>query len=118
WRSARWSPGPCGPAARPCCSSGPPAATCRSRSPCSGPRGGGGGAAGGGGGGMAPGVGARDEVGARIGSLVKPELPVGWSGIREGLGKVLQLRSVPPRKVKSAPCQEVALKGDEVDLNP
>ncbi len=30
-------------------------------------------------------------------TLVKPELPVGWSGIREGLGKVMQLKSVPPQ---------------------
>src|SRR6266511_4823117 len=52
---------------------------------------------------MALGVDSLDEVGDRIGALIKPELPVGWSGIREGLGKVLQLRSVPPRKVKSAP---------------
>src|SRR5919205_4505600 len=66
---------------------------------------------------MALGVASLDEVGDRIGALIKPELPVGWSGIREGLGKVLQLKSVPPRKVKSAPCQEVVLKGDQVDLN-
>jgi len=58
-----------------------------------------------------------DEVGDRIGALIKPELPVGWSGIREGIGKVLQLRSVPPKKVKTAPCQEVVLAGAEVDLN-
>src|ERR671916_395899 len=66
---------------------------------------------------MALGVESLNEIGDRIGALIKPELPVGWSGIREGLGKVLQLKSVPPRKVKSAPCQEIVLKGDEVDLN-
>ena len=66
---------------------------------------------------MALGVDSLDEVGDRIGALVKPELPVGWSGIREGLGKVLQLKSVPPKKVKTAPCQEVVYRGDEVDLN-
>ena len=66
---------------------------------------------------MALGVDTLDEVGNRIGSLIQPELPVGWSGIREGIGKVLQLKSVPPKKVKSAPCQEVVLKGDEVDLD-
>src|SRR3954451_9873146 len=66
---------------------------------------------------MALGVESLDEIGARIGALVKPELPVGWSGIREGLGKVMQLKSVPPRKVKTAPCQEIVLKGDEVDLD-
>src|SRR3954465_2903127 len=38
---------------------------------------------------MALGVDDLDEIGRRIGELVKPELPVGWSGIREGLGKLM-----------------------------
>src|SRR3954452_8235614 len=50
---------------------------------------------------VALGVESRDEVGARIGATTKPELPVGWSGIREGLGKVMQLRALPPRKGKT-----------------
>ena len=29
----------------------------------------------------------------------------------------MQLKSVPPKKVKTAPCQEVVYKGDEVDLD-
>jgi 4-hydroxy-3-polyprenylbenzoate decarboxylase len=66
---------------------------------------------------MALGVERLDEIGDRIGALVKPELPVGWSGIREGLGKVMQLRSVPPKKVKTAPCQQVVYRGPDVDLN-
>jgi len=66
---------------------------------------------------MALGVEDVNEIGARIGELVKPELPVGWSGIREGLGKVLQLRSVPPKRVRTAPCQEVVHEGSGVDLN-
>jgi 4-hydroxy-3-polyprenylbenzoate decarboxylase len=66
---------------------------------------------------LALGVERLDEIGDRIGSLVKPELPVGWSGIREGFGKLLQLKNVPPKRVKSAPCQEVVHKGDDVDLN-
>jgi 4-hydroxy-3-polyprenylbenzoate decarboxylase len=66
---------------------------------------------------MALGVTGIDEIGDRIGELVRPELPVGWSGLREGLGKLLQLKSVPPKHVKSAPCQEVVYKGVEVDLN-
>jgi len=61
---------------------------------------------------MALGVDSLDDVGRRIGALIQPELPVGWSGIRDGIGKVLQLKSVPLRKVKSAPCQEVVLKGN------
>ena len=48
----------------------------------------------------------------------QPELPVGWSGIREGLGKAMQLRSVPPKKVKTAPCQELVIEGDAGRLQP
>jgi 4-hydroxy-3-polyprenylbenzoate decarboxylase len=65
---------------------------------------------------MALGVNSVDEIGDRIGGLVKPELPVGWAGIRDGLGKLLQLKSVPPKKVRTAPCQEIVYKGHEVDL--
>src|SRR6266545_968612 len=66
---------------------------------------------------MATALGVDDvnEIGARIGELIRPELPVGWSGIREGLGKLMQLKSVPPKRVRSAPCQEVVY--DKVDLN-
>ena len=66
---------------------------------------------------MALGVDELDELGVRIGELVKPELPVGWVGIREGLGKLMQLKSVPPKRVRSAPCQEIVLSADEVDLD-
>src|ERR1700754_3708298 len=66
---------------------------------------------------LALGVESLDEIGDRIGALVKPELPVGWSGIRDGLGKVMQLKSVPPKKVKTAPCQQVVYRGGDVDLN-
>ncbi len=64
---------------------------------------------------MALGVDDVAEIGARIGELIRPELPVGWSGIREGLGKLMQLKSVPPKRVRSAPCQEVVY--DTVDLD-
>ncbi|MEV8514346.1 menaquinone biosynthesis decarboxylase [Dactylosporangium sp. NPDC051484] len=66
---------------------------------------------------MALGVERLDEVGARIGELLRPELPVGWAGIRDGIGKLMQLKSLPPKHVKTAPCQEVVYKGDQVDLN-
>jgi 4-hydroxy-3-polyprenylbenzoate decarboxylase len=66
---------------------------------------------------MALGVERLDEIGERIGELAKPELPVGWAGVRDGIGKLMQLKSVPPKKVRGAPCQEVVYQGDEVDLN-
>jgi len=66
---------------------------------------------------MALGVTDVAEIGRRIGELIKPELPVGWSGIRDGLGKLMQLKSVPPKRVRTAPCQEVVYRGADVDLN-
>jgi 4-hydroxy-3-polyprenylbenzoate decarboxylase len=63
------------------------------------------------------GVGSFDEIGARIGDLLKPELPHGIGGFREALAKVAQLRAAPPKQVKNAACQDVVLRGDEVDLD-
>ena len=63
------------------------------------------------------GVSSLDDIGARIADLMKPELPHGIGGLRDALGKVGQLRAAPPRRVKSAPCQEVVLRGTEVDLS-
>ena len=66
---------------------------------------------------IAFGVDDLEEVGDRLGEMTKPDLPIGWSGIKEGLGKAMQLKSLPPKKVKNAPCQEVVYKGSDVDLN-
>jgi 4-hydroxy-3-polyprenylbenzoate decarboxylase len=63
------------------------------------------------------GIGSFEEVAERIGGMLKPELPHGWSGFKEALGKVGQLRTVPPKKVKGAPCQQRVLKGPDVDLD-
>ncbi|MBV9592300.1 MAG: menaquinone biosynthesis decarboxylase [Actinobacteria bacterium] len=63
------------------------------------------------------GVDSFDEIGRRIAELVRPELPRGVGGLRDALGKVAQLRAVPPRRVKAAPVHDVVLRGDEVDLN-
>src|SRR5690349_15684613 len=40
---------------------------------------------------LALGVDSLDEIGHRIGALLKPELPQGFGGLREALGKVTQL---------------------------
>ncbi len=66
---------------------------------------------------MALGVDNVDEIGARIGDLVKPELIPGWAGIRDGLGKLMQLKSVPPKKTKHARSQQRVYRGADVDLN-
>jgi 4-hydroxy-3-polyprenylbenzoate decarboxylase len=63
------------------------------------------------------GVDRLDEVGERIGELLKPELPHGFGGFKDALAKVGQLRAAPPKVVKSAPVQEVVRHGDDVDLD-
>src|SRR5262249_7442824 len=62
------------------------------------------------------GVDNLDDVGHRIGELIKPELPKGVGGLKDALGKVSQLRNAPPRRVKAAPCQEVVVKGVDINL--
>jgi len=62
------------------------------------------------------GAASLDEIGARIAELVRPELPRGFGGLREALGKAMSLRSAPPRRVKSAPCQQIVRRGGAIDL--
>jgi 4-hydroxy-3-polyprenylbenzoate decarboxylase len=57
------------------------------------------------------GVAHLDEVGGRIGALLNPGI-----GLRDALGKAMQLRTVPPRRVSAAPCQEIVLHESDVDL--
>ncbi|TAM85844.1 MAG: menaquinone biosynthesis decarboxylase [Jatrophihabitans sp.] len=62
------------------------------------------------------GVQSLDEIGDQLGALLRPELPKGIGGLRDALGKVGQLRAVPPRRVAAAPCQEVVVRGADIDL--
>ena len=63
------------------------------------------------------GVQSLDEIGTRIGELLKPELPHGFGGFKDALAKVGQLRAAPPKNVKNAPVQEVVVTGDDIDLS-
>jgi 4-hydroxy-3-polyprenylbenzoate decarboxylase len=63
------------------------------------------------------GVDSLDVIGDRIAELLKPDLPRGVGGLRDALAKAGQLRTVPPRRVRTAPCQEVVLRGGDVDLD-
>lgn len=64
------------------------------------------------------GVSDLDEIGHRIKDLLTPEIPTGFGGLREALGKLGSLRSVPPKRLKgAAPCQDVVLRGADVDLD-
>ncbi|MBK8174221.1 MAG: UbiD family decarboxylase [Rhodospirillales bacterium] len=56
------------------------------------------------------------EVGEMLAFLRQPEPPGGW---REALDMLPLLRTVMamrPKVVRSAPCQEIVLEGDEIDL--
>jgi 4-hydroxy-3-polyprenylbenzoate decarboxylase len=66
---------------------------------------------------QALGVRSFDEIGDRIADLLKPELPHGLGGMRDALAQAAQLRAAPPKHVKNAPCHEVVLTGDEVNLD-
>mgnify|MGYP001247295851 CR=1 FL=1 len=60
---------------------------------------------------------ALREVGETLAFLRQPEPPGGW---REAIGMLPLLKTVlamKPRTVGSAPCQEMVLTGDEVDLS-
>lgn len=65
---------------------------------------------------VAFGVEDLDAIGDRIAELLKVKVPDGlWEKIRM-LGKVAEIAKYPPRTVSSGPCQDVVLRGDEIDL--
>ena len=66
---------------------------------------------------MALGADSLDEIGARIGSLTNTEAPGSFLEKLMMLPKLLQLSSAFPKTVKSAPCQEVVLTGDDASLD-
>ena len=65
---------------------------------------------------LALGVEHLDEIGRRIEELVKPEVPSGFFEKLAMLPKLKELLEMGPTTVKSAPCQEVVLEGDDADL--
>ncbi len=66
---------------------------------------------------MALGVEDLNEIGNRIAELVTMKVPQGWRDKLAMLPKVAELAKYPPRTVSGrAPCQQVVLNGDDVDL--
>lgn len=60
---------------------------------------------------------ALHEVGELLAFLKEPEPP---RGIKDAIGKIplfKQALNMPPKMVRNAPCQQVVLSGDEVDLS-
>ncbi len=61
-------------------------------------------------------VGALREVGELLSVLKEPEPPKGMRDAWEKLPLYRQVLNMAPKLVRSAPCQEVVLEGDSVDL--
>jgi 4-hydroxy-3-polyprenylbenzoate decarboxylase len=63
-------------------------------------------------------VSALRDIGELLASLREPEAP---KGLRDAFAKVAALKSalwdMSPKKIRSAPCQEIVLEGSDVDLN-
>ncbi|RDV26601.1 4-hydroxy-3-polyprenylbenzoate decarboxylase [Alteromonas aestuariivivens] len=62
-------------------------------------------------------VAALREVGSVLAYLKEPEPPKGLKDLWDKLPVFKQVLNMPAKVVKNAPCQEVVLSGDEVDLS-
>jgi 4-hydroxy-3-polyprenylbenzoate decarboxylase len=60
--------------------------------------------------------GGFEALGDKIGRLVKPEPPPTLLAKLQKIPELLQLASLPPKKVRSGICQEVVIPQDKVDL--
>ena len=61
-------------------------------------------------------VSALREVGKLLAYLKEPEPPKGLKDLWEKLPVFKQVLNMPAKEVRKAPCQEIILSGDEVDL--
>lgn len=57
------------------------------------------------------------EVGETLAFLRQPEPPGGWREALEMAPLLKTVMSMKPKTVRRAPCQEIVLEGDEVDLS-
>src|SRR5262245_54649044 len=62
------------------------------------------------------GVKSLEEVAERIAALIKPDVPDSFLGKIKLIPMLAQLGSIPPKPVRSGPCQDVVQTGDAVDL--
>ena len=65
---------------------------------------------------LALGVRAIDEVAARLERIVHPEQPEGWFARLKTPPYVAAMESLPPRTIRTGPCQQVVRLGNDVDL--
>jgi 4-hydroxy-3-polyprenylbenzoate decarboxylase len=66
---------------------------------------------------LAFGVDSLDELGARVTDVVEMQPPQGLRDKLEGLKKLKSIADSRARVVKSGPCQEIVLTGDDVNLD-
>jgi 4-hydroxy-3-polyprenylbenzoate decarboxylase len=67
---------------------------------------------------LALGVDRLDDVGDRIAAMLDLKMPAGLIGKLSMLPRLAEMAKFPPRtKGGRAPCQEVVLRGDEIDLD-
>lgn len=68
--------------------------------------------------GLVPGhtPGGLEALAARLGKLIKPEPPPTLLAKLQKLPELMELARIPPKKVRGGICQEVVLKGEQVDL--
>ena len=57
------------------------------------------------------------EIGETLAFLRQPEPPGGWRDALKALPLLKSVMTMKPKTVKSAPCQDVVLGGDDIDLN-
>jgi 4-hydroxy-3-polyprenylbenzoate decarboxylase len=57
-----------------------------------------------------------DELGTRLRALIDVKVGGGLVGLASNLPKLRELASLPPKRVRRAPVQEIVWRGDEVDL--
>ena len=66
---------------------------------------------------LALGVNKLDDIATRLRELLDIRTGGGLLGLASNLPKLRELASLPPKRVRSGPVQEVIWQGDEVDLN-
>jgi 4-hydroxy-3-polyprenylbenzoate decarboxylase len=62
------------------------------------------------------GVNGIEEIASEISDLLTPEIPIKVSEKFRMLSKLAGLKNIIPKIVKNAPCQEIVLKGNDVNL--
>lgn len=66
---------------------------------------------------LALGVDDLEQIGARIEELVRLKVPEGWREKLAMLPKLAEVAKYPPRRVSRGACQEVVLRGEDIDLS-